>query len=153
MEKIVYVLVALYLGGFVLTLTRLLQKKRPPLVSAVVSLLWPFTLFWGLRIAERMESKAAENEVFHLYRAAGFDTLKVKNGNWIAGYSVADMDRGGHLILVIPGFEAAPEDLQEVIAQPCSSPREAIFDSAKRNMSWQKRPKGQVNEKTRTDVN
>lgn len=123
------------------TFAGLMRKRSDKLaVAFVVAALWPVTLPWGVSLIKKAEDRAHE-DLFSSYRTAGFDTLKIKNGRWIAGFSVADMDRGGQLVLVVPGFEVAPEDLQEVIAQPCATPREAIIDSIERQSYWQRATK------------
>ena len=120
----------------VLVAISLLRKKQNNLaVVSVIAALWPFTLPWGLSLVKKIGERAYE-DIFSSYRGAGFDTLKIKNGRWVAGFGVADMDRGSQLVLVVPGSEIAPEDLQEVMAQPCTTPQEAILNSASRRSDW-----------------
>ena len=135
--NIALIIVTVIYGSIcVLVAISLLRKKKNKLaVVLVIAVLWPFTLPWGISLAKKVEGHEHE-DIFSSYRGAGFDTLKVKNGRWIAGFSVADMDRGGQLVLVVPGVDVAPDDLQEVIAQPCITPQEAILDSINRQSHW-----------------
>lgn len=138
MNTVSIVVAVVYSIVCMLVVISLLRKEKNKLaVVFVIAALWPLTLPWGMSLAKKIEDYE-HKDIFLSYRGAGFDTLKVKNGRWIAGFSVADMDQGGQLVLVMPGIDVAPEDLQEVIAQPCITAHEAILNSVNRQSHWLK---------------
>lgn len=115
------------------------ENKFSLTIIIIVSLLWFITIPIGIK--SKKIDLGGNDQIFREYRTAGFNTLIVQNGKWIAGFSSVNMDLGGSLILVIPGFEAAPEDLQQSIATPCETVQEAIHNSFKRYTEWAQRQK------------
>jgi len=138
MELLVGAVIVVYLLIALITVIALLKdnskEKDSPLFIVLVGLLWFIALPLGFKISGKMFGQ--DTYTFNLYREAGFDSLVVRNGKWIAGFRVSDIDRGSDLILVIPGYSAAPEDIQDTLAHPFITAKGAIVSSHERHRLW-----------------